>query len=99
MVQDSLGGLCPSFNPVLYYRGRSCGGGGGGGGGGPMLSGTGLSGSDRDDNETNLYWVSREVEVSNKVVEKFGIPHLIHSHTMSLPEDLFRMLYIVVDMP
>ena len=64
-----------------------------------MLSGTGLSGSDRDDNESNLLWVSREVEVSNKVVEKFGIPHLIHSHTMRLPDDLFRMLYIVVDRP
>ena len=32
-----------------------------------MLSGTGLSGSDRDDNESNLFSVSREVEVSNKV--------------------------------
>ena len=64
-----------------------------------MLSGTGLSGSDRDDNELNLFWVSREVEVSNSVVEKFGIPHLMHSRTMPLPEDLFRMLYIVVDMP
>ena len=42
-----------------------------------MLSGTGLSGSDRDDNESNLFWVSREVEVSNKVVEKFGIPHSV----------------------
>ena len=64
-----------------------------------MLSGTGLSGSDSDDNESNMFWVSREVEVSNKVVEKFGIPHLIHSHTLPLPEDLFRMLYTVVDMP
>ena len=64
-----------------------------------MLSGTGLSGSDRDDNELNLFWVSREVEVSNSVVEKFGIPRLMHSRTMPLPEDLFRMLCIVVDMP
>ena len=64
-----------------------------------MLSGTGLSRSDRDDNESNLFWVSREVEVLNKVMEKFGIPYLIHSHTMHLPEDLFRLLYIVVDMP
>ena len=32
-----------------------------------MLSGPGLSGSDRDDNESNLFSVSREVEVSNKV--------------------------------
>ena len=47
-----------------------------------MLSGTGPSGSDRDDKESNLLWVSREVEVSNKVVEKFGIPHLIYSGTM-----------------
>ena len=29
MVQDSLGGLCPSFIPILYYWRRSCGGGGG----------------------------------------------------------------------
>ena len=64
-----------------------------------MLSVAGLSGSDRDDNESNLFWVSREFKVSNKVVEKFGIPCLIHSHTMPLPEDLFRLLYIVVDMP
>ena len=27
-----------------------------------MLAGTGLSGSDGDDNESNLFWVSREVE-------------------------------------
>ena len=66
---------------------------------GAMLSGTGLSGSDRGDNESNLFWVSRDFEVSNKVVEKFSIPLLIHSHTMPFPEDLFGMLYIVVDMP
>ena len=60
MVQDSLGSLCPSFIPILYYRGRSCGGG-------RDVSGTRLSGSGRDDNESNLFSVSREVEVSNKV--------------------------------
>ena len=49
--------------------GRSCGGVG------AILSGTGLSGLDRDDNKSNLLWVSREVDVSNKVMEKFGIPH------------------------
>ena len=42
---------------------------------------------------------SREAVVSNKDVEKFGIPHFVHSHTMFLPNDLFRKLYIVEDMP
>ena len=37
----------------------------GGGGGGAMLSSTKFSGSDRDDNESNLFWVLIEVEVSN----------------------------------
>ena len=37
--------------------------------------------------------------VSNSDMEKFGIPHFKHSHTMFLPEDLLRILYIVDDMP
>ena len=95
MVQDSLGGLCPSFIPILYYRGRSCGGGGGG----RCYLVPGFQGRTGMIMNQNLFWVSREVELSNKVLEKFGIPHFIHSHTMPLPEDLLRMLYIVVDMP
>ena len=50
-----------------------------------------------------LYLVSdfrvRKAVVSNKDVEKFGIPHFMHSHTMFLSDDFFRMLYIVEDMP
>ena len=42
-----------------------------------MLSGAALSGLDRADYESNLFWESREVEVSIKLVEKFGIPHLL----------------------
>ena len=58
-----------------------------------MLSGARLSGLDRDDYESNLFWESSEVDVSNKEVEKFGIPHLIHYHTMPLP-DLFRTVFV-----
>ena len=53
-----------------------------------MLSGTGLSGSDKVDRVSNLLDISREAEVSNKDVEKFGIPHLMHSHEMLLLNDL-----------
>ena len=42
---------------------------------GPILSGTGLSGSDRDDRVSNLLDTSREAVVSNNDVEKFGICH------------------------
>ena len=58
------------------------------GGGGAMLSGTGLSGSDRDDNVSNRLDTSKEAVVSNKDVEKLGIQHLMHSHAMLLPTDL-----------
>ena len=67
--------------------------------GGPMISGIGLAGSDREDGESNQLWVSREAVVSNSDVEKFGIPHFKHYHTMFLPEDLLRILYIVDDIP
>ena len=58
------------------------------GGGGPILSGTGLSGSDRDERVSNLLDTSREAVVSNNEVEKFGIPHRMHSHAMLLFKDL-----------
>ena len=48
--------------------------------------------------KNQILWVSREAVVSNKDVEKFDIPHFMHSHTIFLPDDLFRMLYIVEDM-
>ena len=41
--------------------------------GGPILSGIGLSGSDRDERDSNLLDISREAVVSNNEVEKFGI--------------------------
>ena len=66
---------------------------------GAIISGIRLSGSDSEDKESNLLWVSREAVVSNKDVEKFGIPHFMHSHTIYLPDDLFKILYIVEDMP
>ena len=49
-----------------------------------MISGIGLSGSDREESESNRLWVSREAVVSKSDVEKFGIPHFKHSHTMFL---------------
>ena len=52
-----------------------------------MLSGTGLSGSNKVDSVSNLLDISREAVVSNKDVEKFGIPHLKHSHEMLLVFD------------
>ena len=55
---------------------------------GPMLSGTGLSGSDRDDKVLNRLDTSKEAVVSNKDVGKLGIPYLMHSHAMLLPIDL-----------
>ena len=58
-----------------------------------MMSGIRLSGSDREESTSNRLWASREAVVSNSVVEKFGIPHFKHSHTMFLPEDLLRILY------
>ena len=57
-------------------------------GGGGIISGIGLSGSDSDDKESNLLWVSREAVVSNKYVEKSGIPQSMHSHTM-----FYTMIY------
>ena len=56
--------------------------------GGPMLSGTGLSGSDRDERVSNLLDTSKEAVVSNNEVEKFGIPHQMHSHAMLILKDL-----------
>ena len=56
--------------------------------GGPIWSGTGLSGSDRDDRVSNLLDTSREASVSNNDVEKFGMPHRMHSHAMLLLNDL-----------
>ena len=53
-----------------------------------MISGIGLSGSDREESESNRLWVCREAVVSNIDVEKFGIPHFKHSHTMFIPKDL-----------
>ena len=66
---------------------------------GPMLSGTGLSGSDRDDKVSKRLDTSKEAVVSNKDVEKLGIPPLMHSHAMLLPNDLLKILYIVGDIP
>ena len=37
--------------------------------------------------------------ISNSDVEKFGFQHFKHSHTMFLPEDVLRILYIVDDIP
>ena len=56
--------------------------------GGPILSGIGLSGSDRDERDSNLLDTSKEDVVSNNEVEKFGIPQCIHSHAMLLLRDL-----------
>ena len=56
--------------------------------GGPISSGTTLSGSDRDERVSNLLCVSREAEVSNKDVEKSGIPHFIHSQATLVLNDL-----------
>ena len=53
-------------------------------GGGAMLSGIGLSGSDRVDRVSKRLDTSREAEVSNNDVEKFGMPHLMHSQAMLL---------------
>ena len=44
--------------------------------GGGMISCIGLSGSDREEGESNRLWVSREAVVSNSDAEKFGIPIL-----------------------
>ena len=55
---------------------------------GTMLSGTGLSGSDRYDNDSNLKDTSREAVISNKDVEKLGILHWMHSHAILLLNDL-----------
>ena len=41
---------------------------------GAMLSGTGLSGWERDDKVSNRLDTSKEAVVSNKDVEKLGIP-------------------------
>ena len=47
-------------------------------------TGIGLSGSDRDERDSNLLDTSKEDVVSNNEVEKFGIPQRIHSHAMLL---------------
>ena len=55
---------------------------------GAILSGTGLSGSGRDERVSKLLDTSREAVVSNNDVEKFRIPHQMHSHAMLLLKDL-----------
>ena len=50
-----------------------------------MISGIRLSGSDSEDKDSNLLWVSREAVVSNNDMEKFGIPHFMHFHTLFYP--------------
>ena len=51
--------------------------------GGAILSGTRLSGSYRiHDKVSNLLDTSREAVVSNNDVEKFGMPHRMHSYAM-----------------
>ena len=83
MVQDRPFG--PGFCFIcLHNRRRSCIGGGGG----AILSGIGLSGSDRDERDSNLSDISREAVVSNNEVEKFGIPQRMHSHAILLLSDL-----------
>ena len=49
----------------------------------PLGSGT----ANRDDKVSNRLDTSKEAVVSNKDVEKLGIPHLMHSHAMLLPND------------
>ena len=44
-----------------------------GGGGGAILSGIGLSGSDRDERDSNLLDISREAVVPNNEVEKWRL--------------------------
>ena len=61
---------------------------------GGMISGIGLSGLDREESKSNQLWVSREAVVSNSDVKKFGMSHFKHFHTMFLPEDLLRIIYI-----
>ena len=82
MIQDRLLGICLRFF-LRYNRRRNCLGGGG-----AMLSGTGLSCSDKVDRVSNLLDISREAEVSNRDVEKFRFPHLMHSREMLLLNDL-----------
>ena len=53
-----------------------------------ILSGIGLSGSDRDERDSNLLDASKEDVVSNNEVGKFGIPQRIHSQAMLLLRDL-----------
>ena len=53
-----------------------------------MLSGTGLSGSDMEERVSNLLDTFKEAVVSKNEVEKFGIPHRMHSHAMLLLKDL-----------
>ena len=42
-----------------------------------MISGIGLSGSDREESESNQLWASKEDVVSNSDVKKFGIPQFL----------------------
>ena len=57
---------------------------------GPILSDTGLSGSDRDVNVSDLLWRPKDAVVSNREVEKLGVPHFIHSHAIFLLNDLLK---------
>ena len=52
------------------------------------MSGIGLSGSDRDERDSNLVDISREAVVPNNEVGKFGIPQRMHSHDILLLSDL-----------
>ena len=64
---------------------------------GAMISSIKRSGLDSEDKESNLFWVFREAVVSNNDVEKFGIPHFMHSYTFFTRG--FRILSIVDDKP
>ena len=50
------------------------------------ISGIGLSGSDSEDKESNLLWISRESVVSINDVEKFGTSHFMHYNTIFYPK-------------
>ena len=66
---------------------------------GLMISGIRLSGLVSEDKESYLLRVSREAVISNNDVEEFGIQQFMNSHTIVLPQDLFRILHIVNNMP
>ena len=77
VVEDRFIGLRPSFFLLLHNGRRSCFGG---------QCCLVLAGSDRDDKVSSRLDTSKEV--SNKDLERLGIPQLMHSHAMLLPNDL-----------